>query len=313
MASEQAAASGPVSKAIKIDESASILKDSQQAKDASEQMMIMMQTLLSVKTSQDDMRASTSVQINEVKTQVDTPRTKVDGVEVKVDNIDDRVKALESRPRSQSQPSSRTQWPTQSNGGTPGSWQPGKIEVKGFMTEEAWKPGNEALKEQQAKSKAECIQAAYKIHNALPAELQQSIDLKRLDKYSAAYLYYRIDIPMVSGAPAKLVLEAIQQALTRLEFLPDGHLLRAYLEKRPENKEVSKLLGKAFGALRELGVKNEAMAPAYNPLLIKSIGSGRPRTAFAYKDGAWKLEGDGKAKLLPEVPEGEVLSALNRA
>ena len=169
MASEQAAASGPVSKAIKIDESASILKDFQQAKDPSEQMMIMMKTLLTVKTSQDDMRASISIQINEVKTQVDTLRTKVDGVEVKVDNIDDRVKALESRPRSQSQPSSRTQWATQSSGGTPGSWQPGKIEVKGYMTEEAWKPGNEALKEQQAKSKAECIQAAYKIHNALPA------------------------------------------------------------------------------------------------------------------------------------------------
>ena len=89
--------------------------------------------------------------------------------------------------------------------------------------------------------------------------------------------------------------------------------MRAYLEKRPENKEVSKLLGKAFGALRELGAKNEAMAPAYNPLMIKSIGSGRPRTAFAYKDGAWKLEGVGKAELLPEVPDGEVLSALDRA
>ena len=101
------------------------------------------------------------------------------------------------------------------------------------MAEEAWKPGNETLKEQKAKEKAECIQAASNIYKALLAELQQSTDLRRLDKYSAAYLYHRIDIPLVSGAPANFVLQGIQQVLTRAQFLRDEHSLRAQLERTP--------------------------------------------------------------------------------
>ena len=53
------------------------------------------------------------------------------------------------------------------------------------------------------------------------------------------------------------------------------------MEKRPENKEVSKLLGKAFGVLKELRLENTAMVPAYVvvqvPPLLTSMARGNSK------------------------------------
>ena len=194
------------------------------------------------------------------------------------------------------------------------SWEPSRVEVKGFVTEEAWKPGNEALKERLSKTKVECITMAKKIVEQLPVDLQRRVDLKTLDRYSAAYLYTRVDLPIVRGAPpgtAKAVLDGVEQVLLKVEFSVDGVSLRACVEKHPNYRQTSRTLGKAFGALRGLGVSNSSMVPAYNPLRIKSIANGRPVSAFIHEAGAWKLDGEGKRELLPEATDEAILNALN--
>ena len=53
------------------------------------------------------------------------------------------------------------------------------------------------------------------------------------------------------------------------------------------------------------------MKPAWKPTSIKSISEGRPTTAFVYDAGKWRFVEKGKTEFLPNVPDDEILAALN--
>ena len=97
MSAEQSQASKPSAKAPKMDASLKILQEFEEAKDTQAQMLIMMKTLLSAKTSQDDLTSSSSRQFTEVNNKVDTLQTKVDGMGNKAEDFDKRLKALDTK------------------------------------------------------------------------------------------------------------------------------------------------------------------------------------------------------------------------
>ena len=193
------------------------------------------------------------------------------------------------------------------------AWRPSKVEVKGFVGEEAWLPGNEEMKEARCKSKQECIEAATTIIGKLPQEVQSLVDISLLSSYSDAYLYGRVDIPIAKAAQpgsAKKVLDAVSQVLALTDIGQGGKPLRASLELKPELKATSRILGRAFGALRRLGADNASMKAAYNPLSIKSLTTGRPTTVATFLDGQWNIVDKGRAQLLPAKSNEEVEQAL---
>ena len=193
------------------------------------------------------------------------------------------------------------------------TWRPSKVEVKGFVSEEAWLPGKEDIKDAQCKSKKECVEAATLIVSKLPPDIQRLVDLNILNSYSDAYLYGRVDFPIAKAAPlgsAKKVLDAVAEVLPETDIGQHGKPLRASLELKPELKATSRTLGRAFGALRRLGAENASMRAAYNPLSIRSVTTGRPTTVATFLDGQWSVVEKGRAQLLPAKSNEEVQQAL---
>ena len=105
--------------------------------------------------------------------------------------------------------------------------------------------------------------------------------------------------------------EEMYKVLAKPEFHVHGKPLRVNVEVNPANKDASKLMRRALGALRGLGANNDHMKPAWHPTSIKSLVSGRPVTAFVYEGGAWRISQKGKAELMPNVQDDAVLAALN--
>ena len=193
------------------------------------------------------------------------------------------------------------------------TWRPSKVEVKGFVSEEAWLPGKEDIKDAQCKSKKECVEAAALIVSKLPQDIQRLVDISILNSYSDAYLYGRVDIPIAKAAlpgSAKKVLDAVAEVLAEIDIGQHGKPLRASLELKPELKATSRTLGRAFGTLRRLGADNASMRAAYNPLSIRSLTTGRPTTAATFLDGQWSVVDKGRAQLLPAKTNEEVQQAL---
>ena len=201
---------------------------------------------------------------------------------------------------------------TQKEASLSSEWRPAKIEIKGFVSEEAWRSGKEELRDKESKSKQECIAFARQVVEALPEQVKTMIDLKPLDKYSPAYLYSRVDIPFASTitpSERQALLEAITQVLYKPEFALNGRSLRTSLELRPDLKINSRILGKAFGELRRLGATNSEMVAGYNPLCIKVLDGGRPVTVAVLEDGQWKAATKGREVLLPGKTDANVEGA----
>ena len=192
-------------------------------------------------------------------------------------------------------------------------WQPSKIEIKGFVTDEAWRPGNEDLRDKQSKSKQECMDFAKRILSALPQHIATMLNVAPLEKYSSAYVYSRVDLHFTQNldfALKKEVLDAVSQVLVKPDFLHEDRSLRASLELSPDRKTTSKVMGRAFGSLRQLGAENSKMTAAYNPLSIKCISGGRPNTVATLRDGVWKVDTKGRELLLPNLTDDAVRDAL---
>ena len=64
------------------------------------------------------------------------------------------------------------------------------------MTEDAWRKGNEELRDTQSKTKDECVSAAKRIYDAIPvdSEVRGIIKPKPMNNYTSSYLYSRIDM-----------------------------------------------------------------------------------------------------------------------
>ena len=194
-------------------------------------------------------------------------------------------------------------------------WRPTKVEIKGFVSGNAWRKGNESFRDEQSKSKDECVMFAKRVFDALPEDrLRQLIDLEPLKGYSSSYLYSRVDVHIASDAPrgsASELKEAIESVFKTSNF-HDCRNMRVTVEIHPVNRPASKLMGKALAELRQLGANNESMKPAWNPTSIKYMADGRPITAFVHEDGMWRIA-HGKAQMLPDMEDSVVLAALNRS
>ena len=99
--------------------------------------------------------------------------------------------------------------------------------------------------------------------------------------------------------------------MLKADFIKEGQTLKACLEKHPDYRTTSRVLRKAFGALRRLGAINSAMVLAHNPLRIKAIADSRPVSAFVYEGGTWKLDGQRRQSLMPDSSDEMTLEALN--
>ena len=179
--------------------------------------------------------------------------------------------------------------------------------------EEAWLCGNGEIKDARCKSIKECAEAATIIAGKLPRDVQSLVDINLLSSYSDAYTYARVDFPIAKAAQpgsAQKVLDAVSQVLALTDIGQGGKPLRASLELKPELKATSRILGRAFGALRRLGADNSSMKAAYNPLYIKSLTSGRPTTVATFLDGQWNIVDKGRAQLLLAKSNEEVEQAL---
>ena len=102
----------------------------------------------------------------------------------------------------------------------------------------------------------------------LPQDVQSLVDINFLSSYSDAYLYGRVDIPIGKAAQlgsAKKVLDAVSQVLALTDIGQGSKPLRASLELKPELKATSRILGRAFGALRRLGADNSIMKAVLQP------------------------------------------------
>ena len=139
------------------------------------------------------------------------------------------------------------------------------------------------------------------------------VDLSALDKYSAAYLYSRVDIPFaraITPSERDIVLDAVSQVLTNPEYLLPGRSLRATVELSPDRKANSRVMGRDFGVFRQLGAENSMMTASYNPLSIKCIRSGRPVIVATLEGATWKVLTTGREQLLPSKTDEEVRLAL---
>ena len=93
--------------------------------------------------------------------------------------------------------------------------------MQGFVSEEAWQRGKEELRDEQSKTKDECINASRIFYDALPERDRALIDLEPMRKYSSAHLYSRVDMHMAAEAPrgsAWRANEEMYKVLAKLEF-----------------------------------------------------------------------------------------------